>query len=135
MLAGQAQKEFFVNRSLSLIDALLQNSVVSSLSVPPADPSDGEVFRVVSPASNEWDGHGDEIAIRLAGAWHFLKPQPGMSLFDRDAGVSLYYDTAWERPIEPTAPIGGTIVDAEARQMLSEVIEVLRKARIFAPTS
>ena len=57
-----------------------------------------------------------------------------MSFFDRGAGLLLYYDSAWETAIEPTAPTGGTTIDAEITKMLSEIVEALKKARVFAPT-
>ncbi len=132
LFAGQAQKEFFVNQSLSLIDTLLQNAVVASIANPPLDAEEGASYRVTSLATDSWTGHEDEIAIKLGGGWHFLMPTRGMTIFDRQAGTFVHYQLDWQTAAEPTLQRGGDNIDAEARQMLTELIEALRSIGIFA---
>lgn len=132
LFAGQAQKEFFLNQSFSVIDALMGQSVLDSLITPPASNSDGDVYRIISPATGEWVGHEGEIAVFIGGDWTFISPQAGMRLFDRAAGVHLVYKNDWESAIEPALPAGGTTVDTEARQMLSELVQALRISGLFA---
>lgn len=134
LFPGQAQKEFFVNQSLVVIDALLQQGVSESRTVPPADPSEGQCFRILSGAGEEWAGHEHEIAVSVADAWHFVAPAAGMRFFDRGAGVFLHYDGGWQTATEPAVPDTGTTVDAEVRAALGELIEALRKVGIFANT-
>lgn len=132
LFAGQAQKEFFVNQSLSLIDAVLRNGFDDSITTPPTESAEGASYRVISTATESWEGHEDEIAIQLGGVWHFLIPQEGMTMFDRQAGSFMHYNSEWQSAIEPTNPAGGANIDAEARQMLSELVEALRMVGIFA---
>ncbi len=135
LFSGQAQKEFFLNQSLTLIDALLQQSVLDSLPSPPASPADGDTYRVTSVATAEWAGQEDRIAVRVGGDWLFLEAKEGMRLFDREHGAFVHFNGQWESPVEPSAPSGGGTIDAEARQMLNDLVEVLRKTGVFANPS
>lgn len=132
LFAGQAQKEFFFNQAISLVDALGSNCVVSSAHTPPAAPIDGECYRVSAPGENDWFGHDDEIAVRIGGTWHFVTPYVGMAVFDRAADTLIHYKAGWNAAVEPLAPSGGTTVDLEARAALSELIEALRNLGVFA---
>jgi hypothetical protein len=115
-----------------MVDALLSASVVDSLPAPPAAATDCETFRVTAPATGEWEGREDQIAVLTAGSWQFVGPQEGMSIFDRQAATLVHYSSGWESAVEPSAPTSGTSVDAEARQMLSDLVEALRVTGIFA---
>lgn len=44
LVAGQAQKEFFVNQALGLLDALHARAVIASRPAPPAAAAEGEPF-------------------------------------------------------------------------------------------
>lgn len=125
LIAGQAQKEFFVNQALSLIDSLHARSITASLPVPPASTSDGESFRVTAPATGAWAGHEGEIAVRIAGAWHFVPPAEGIRLFDRGAGHMLVFRSQWISASAPASPSGGTVVDAEVRAGLAALIQAM----------
>lgn len=127
LFAGQAQKEFFVNQALSLIDALLQHSVVSSLDAPPNTVSDGEAFRILAPASAEWIGEEDSLAVSIGGAWHFVRPNAGMMIFDQQHGQHLVFTTQWEAASSPATPNGGSVVDVEARAAINHLIQELER--------
>lgn len=132
LFSGQAQKEFFINQSLVVIDALLQRGVNDSLVAPPSDPEEGQCFRIKGGAADDWAGHDDELAVRVAGSWHFVLPLDGMCIFDRGAGAILYFNAGWQTATEPSAPSTGSTVDTEVRAALSELIEALRNVGIFA---
>ncbi len=135
LFSGQAQKEFFLNHSFSVVDALLQISVMDSISTPPLVSSEGECYRVTSPADGEWTGHEDEIAVFISGAWTYVAPSQGMTVYDRNIGASIHYDSSWQTAIEPGLPTGGTTVDAEARLALEELILALKTIGILANPS
>lgn len=134
LFAGQAQKEFFVNQSLTLVDALMTNSALDSISTPPTNPGEGAVYRIVSSADGDWAGHDDEIAIFIGSAWHFVTPKTGQTLFDVQSGAFLHYNAGWQSPVEPAQATGGTTIDTEARQMLAGLVEALQKAGVFSNT-
>ena len=131
LFSGQAQKEFFINHALSLIDAILAGVVVDTTDTPPTNPSEGSCFRVDGPANEDWAGHEGDIAIWLGSSWHFVAPYDGMNFFDQTATSLVHYNSGWSAALAPSEPVGGITVDAEARTAISELIEELRKIGIF----
>ncbi len=126
LIAGQAQKEFFVNQALCILDALYVRAVKASLPAPPATAADGDCFRVMSPASQAWAGREDQVAVMIGGAWHFIGAREGMQMFDQTAGHTLMFATQWERARAPGLPTGGTVVDSEARTAIRSLIQSLQ---------
>jgi Protein of unknown function (DUF2793) len=56
--ASQAQKHVTHNEALSLIDGLMQLSVISrALATPPATPLDGDRYLVAASPTAAWAGH------------------------------------------------------------------------------
>ncbi len=133
LVAGQAQKEFFVNQALAILDAFAPRAIVASLPEPPSEPAEGDCFRVVAPASQAWIGCEDHIAIRIGGAWHLVPPRDGMRLFDRVADRDLFFQSTWQSATAPAAPAGGTVIDTEARAALVNLIEALGQIGILGP--
>lgn len=133
LFTGQAQKEFTLNQSLSVIDALLPGVVVDSLGSPPSEAIDSECYRVTSPSSGEWTGKEENIAVRIAGGWQFLSPFRGLRIFDKSLGACLFYDSQWQAASEPDVVSGGAIVDVEARVALDQILGTLRAMGILPP--
>jgi hypothetical protein len=131
-LAGQAQKEFFVNQALCLLDAVQMRTVKASQSVPPALPIDSDCYRVKAPATGAWAGREDRVAVRIAGDWHYVEPVQGMTLFDQAADSMLIYRSGWKLAVAPALPAGGSAIDAEARAALGAVIQALKEVGILA---
>lgn len=129
---GQVQKEFFVNQSLAMIDVWMRGTVIGSSESPPSVVEEGDCFRVKSVALGEWAEHEDEIAVRIGGAWQFVPPAAGMTLFDQQAGQRLCYRDRWESAGISATVAGGSTIDAEARALLEALIEELRRTGILA---
>lgn len=126
LFAGQAQKEFMINKSLSILDAIMPSSIIESLSAPPNTWTDGSAYRVTATATEGWATKEDMIAIAVAGSWHFLPPYPGMRVFDQAADCMLLYRSAWQFAVEPTAPSSGAVVDDQARAAILQIVAALR---------
>lgn len=135
MLSGQAQKEFYVNQALTVLDALAQQALVNSLPQPPSNASEGDCYRVTAPALGAWSEHADHIAIRIAGSWHFVAPAEGILMFDRAADRWLCFRSAWQNAPAITAPSGGAIIDVEARAALAQLVAGLRSLGLVAPVT
>jgi hypothetical protein len=131
MLSGQSQKEFYVNEAHALTDALLHAACEGETADPPATPVEGEAWLVASGASGEWTGEDGKLASRQSGNWLFTAPSHGMRLFDRATGQLLLYRGGWQRPAAPSPASGGSVVDAEARAVIAELITALVDAGIF----
>lgn len=135
LIAGQAQKEFFVNQAICVLDALNAHVVTASLGVPPASPAEGACFRIVTPAAGAWSGQADSLAILAGGAWHFIAPIAGMQIFDQQAGHQLVFRAGWKHADAPAAPAGGSVVDTEARSAIGALIQSLVAVGMLAPDS
>lgn len=132
LFSGQAQKEFSLNQAFTIVDAMLQRGVVSSLNTPPSPAEEGDCYRVLSGATGEWLGHEDSLAIRIGGAWHFVTPKAGMTIFDQTSEQMLLFNAGWVTATGPANPTGGATVDTEARAAISELVEALRIMGLFA---
>jgi hypothetical protein len=147
IVPGQAQKELFHNEALALVDAALHPVVEGApLTAPPLSPAVGDAWLVGSAPTGAWAGQAGALAIWTAGGWRFVRPQPGMLVWDRVAGFHRRWTgTEWNdgdlvgasltiggeqvvggRGGPIASPSGGTTIDAEARNAVAAVIVALR---------
>lgn len=131
LFSGQAQKEFFLNQALAMLDAVIVWSVEDTMDAPPPNTQEGHCYLVSSNASGDWQGHDDEIAVRIGGAWQFISPVNGMDVFDRTLGQKLFFRTSWEAAAVPQEPTGGAVVDNEARAAIVEILNSLQNLGIL----
>jgi hypothetical protein len=132
LAVGQAQKEFVLNEALSLLDAVHPRAVRASQPAPPASPAEGDCFRVTAPASGLWAGHADSLAVLVAGDWHFISPAEGMVIFDRARDHLLVFRAEWAQAIIPALPVGGSVIDVEARAALAALVGALQGIGLLA---
>lgn len=116
---------------MCLLDTLHARSVVASRPSPHSDAADGTSYRITAPATAEWTGKEDNLAVRISGAWHFIVPQEGMLVFDQDAGLQLVFRSAWTRAVTPAGPTGGTVIDTQAREAIAALIQTLQAVGVF----
>lgn len=134
LVAGQAQKEFFVNEAFARIDALLHPAIEGEATEPPAAPQPGECWLVAAPATGPWAQHEEELASWDGTQWTFCTPHEGMMLFDRAAGARIVFRTGWQRITRPAAPAGGAVVDSEARAAITLMRDMLATLGLFPCT-
>lgn len=132
LFAGQAQKEFFVNQSLAILDALTPRAVIATLAGPPAQPEEGACYLVAQAAAGEWSTKADHLALSVAGSWHFIAPAEGMLMFDRSSGRWLCFRNGWQSAVALAAPTGGSVIDIEARNTLALLVENLQTLGLLA---
>jgi len=97
LAAAQAQKHVTVNEALDHLDGLVQLSVISStLTAPPATPSEGDRYIVAASATGAWAGWDGSVAHFSGGAWLRLIPQTGWIGWNqaRSAGI-VWTGSAW----------------------------------------
>jgi hypothetical protein len=131
LFSGQAQKEFFVNEAHALTDALLACVVEGEASARPPTAAEGSAWLVADGATGEWASHSGAIACRQGGNWIFVAPTDGLRILDRSTGQSRTFFGAWHIPVSPAEPIGGSVVDAEARAVIVEILTALRLATVL----
>ena len=132
LVAGQAQKEFFVNEALARIDLLLCPVVEGELAAPPSQPLAGQCWVVAPSPSGSWIGQETALACWDGAQWTFAFPQTGQTAYDLSTDARLCFDGAWQRALLPPAPQSGTTVDTEARAALTAVLEILRTFKLAA---
>jgi hypothetical protein len=132
LIPGQAQKEFFVNQALVILDSLYPQTVAGSQPEPPPDAPEGVCYRVTGPAVQEWAGCEDHIAVRIGGDWHFIAPREGMRMFDRGSEQVLLFRSGWQAAASAAAPIGGAVIDVEARAAIGQLLKALQDTGILA---
>jgi Protein of unknown function (DUF2793) len=146
--AGQAQKEFFHNEALQMLDLLVAAAVEEGpRSNPPASPVVGACYIVGASPSGGWVGKDGCIAGFTSGGWRFIPATEGMIAFVKSAEVwAGYRSGAWELGIVRGAslvldgnqvvgsqlaaiagPSGGTVVDTESRTAINQILAALRQ--------
>lgn len=133
LFSGQAQKEVFINEALSRIDGLIHCAIAGQTAAPPASPTDGAAWLVAPNANAEWAGHEGHIALRQNGRWDFVVPYDGLRVVNISNGQDMrFFSGNWRAPVTPSAPVGGSTIDVEARSMLSALVTALQQAGIFS---
>jgi len=62
----------------------------------PPTPVKGKRYIVASPATGDWVGQENNIAIYNGSTWDFIVKKEGMKLWDKNENLFLHYDgTAW----------------------------------------
>lgn len=152
--AGQAQKEVDHNEAIALIDLALHATVIAAgRNVPPEDPAAGQCWIVGVAPVGQWAGRAGSIAGWSAGGWRFVAPRAGMAAWDAEERVALRYDgVTWTRGVARTdglyvdgekvvgqrgsaitPPVGGSVVDQEAREALIQILNALQEHGLVAP--
>lgn len=151
---GQSQKELLHNEALQLIEMLVAASVEEpARNDPPAEPATGTCYLIgVAPTGN-WAQYPEHLAAFTSAGWRFLAPVAGMAAIVKPSGLtSTYGASGWEtgvvraqrieigglqvigsRAAAVGDPAGGTLVDAEARAALSQILSALRSHGMIAP--
>ena len=133
LYAGQAQKEVFVNESLSIADALLHCAIESEAATPPPAPNDGQAWLIAADATGVWAGKTGMLACRQGGQWFYIAPRDGMRVVNKTSEQDMRRIAGvWRAPDAQAIPTGGGTIDAEARSAISGLIQKLRDVGIFA---
>jgi hypothetical protein len=151
--SGQAQKEMTHNEALALLDIAVQPVVeAAGADTPPMSPAAGQCWIVGTAPTGVWTGRAGALAGWTPSGWRFLMPRTGWSAWAKDSGLTVRYDgenwimgalaaarieingvqvlAAQQAAID--TPDGGTIIDTEAREVLTNVINALRTHGLIA---
>jgi Protein of unknown function (DUF2793) len=153
IVAGQAQKEVTHNEALMRLDALVQPCVESiGDNVPPVAPQLGACWIVGTAPRGAWADEANNLACWTSGGWRFVAAKKGMTVWSIPDGVSAtYLGTEWSigrvpakaviidgkqivGPQSPgiAAPANGSLIDAEARVAIGQILSVMRNHGLIA---
>ncbi len=122
------------------------------LATPPAGPQAGQCWIVAEGATGAWSGHEGSVAEWDGAGWSFLPSALGMIALIRDeAIVAVHTDAGWQADFLPVGglsidgeqlfgaprsnvmePVGGSVIDVEARNCLGELLVYLRSQGIIS---
>ena len=106
LAAAQSQKHVTHNEALSMLDALVQASVLSAdMQAPSTNPQEGDAYLVAATplAGSVFAGQGLNLAWFSGGVWRFLSPQSGWLVFVRATNTFVvYYSGLWHALDEGT---------------------------------
>ncbi|MEQ1540002.1 MAG: DUF2793 domain-containing protein [Sphingorhabdus sp.] len=131
LYVGQAQKEITHNEALARIDALLYPVVEAELALPPTgltSSSDGLCWLIGSAAIGQWEGRTGQIARWSDGSWRYISPVEGMTVWLVSGSKRLFYIGGdWNSPSAINSPVGGAVIDLEARAAIEAILGHLRQ--------
>jgi hypothetical protein len=97
MTGAQSQKHITHNDALLILDAVVQATVTSvTLTAPPGSPTEGVCYVVAASPTGAWSGKANNIAVFVSGAWRFIEPKTGWSIWNLTMGSTLRWNgTSW----------------------------------------
>jgi hypothetical protein len=151
--AGQAQKEMTHNEALALLDLIVQPYVIAIADIPPETPEPGDAWLIGDAPEGAWTGRAGAVAGWSEAGWRYVPPSAGMRISLGDSGLGAEYrEGSWivgeihaERlliggvqlvgPRAPAiaSPIGGSVIDGEARAAILAVLSALRDHGLIGP--
>jgi Protein of unknown function (DUF2793) len=138
---------------LLLIDALAHPALESrSLTAPPAAPLPGQIWLVGAAATGDWLGKAGQLVIWTSGGWRFIQPKTGMMLWSKVDAVFIHFTgVGWaigswpvqqlmvagqkvisDRQPAIADPIGGAVLDSQARAAISYILNAMRAHGLIA---
>jgi Protein of unknown function (DUF2793) len=118
--AAQAQKHVTHNEAMTLLDTLVQLSVLDKdLTAPPGGPEEGDTYIVATGATGAWEGWDKRIARYIDGQWRSYLPGQGdgagwLAYVIDEATLYVFTGTAWEQLYVAEGHSGVSSVNGEA---------------------
>lgn len=92
----QASKYLTHNTALRQLEGWLIRIKDRDLATPPGSPAEGDTYLVAASGTGAWSGQDGKLAVYISGAWSFLAPFEGLSLWVNDEDTRITYDgAAW----------------------------------------
>jgi len=93
--SNQSQKEVTANVALVQIDAILNVGVIDlDLATPPGSPAEGDLYIVAAGGTGDWATHDGDVTYFSNGAWVFIDPNAGFTLWVTDENTLYTFDGA-----------------------------------------
>ena len=86
-----------MNENFRILEALTVGKVVDrDLTAPPGTFVDGAMYLLPGSPTGGWATHGNQLAIGIAGIYHYRTPIAGMRIWVVDEAVHLVYNgSSW----------------------------------------
>lgn len=88
----QDQPHVTVNEALRILDCLTQLRILDrDLTAPPGSPTDGDCYLPAGPATGDWAGQENAVAMYIGTAWVFRFPRDGWRAYVVDEAQNIQY--------------------------------------------
>lgn len=153
LIAGQAQKETTHNEALQILDFVGAGAVAEPpRNDPPASPVIGDCYIVGPAPTGAWTDWASALAGYSAGGWRRIPAVVGMGVYVQSTDQwATYRAGGWElgalrgsmlmidgqqvvgaQAAAIPSPTGGSIMDAEARATIGQILAALRSHGLVA---
>lgn len=101
--ASQAQKHVTHNEALTLLDTLVQLSVIDKdLTAPPVSPTEGDCYIVAATGTGAWTGWDSRIVRYIDGEWRSYLPGAGsgegwLAYVQDEDTIYVFTGAAWQQ--------------------------------------
>lgn len=96
VLVDQDGKRFKNSAVYAPRSGVYTDVISKTVTEPPADPDDGDIYIVGVGATEDWATHDNKVAIFAGGVWYFEIPSAGaLAWINADAGYSRFTGSAW----------------------------------------
>ena len=118
--AAQAQKHVTHNEGMTLLDTLVQLSVLDKdLSTPPGSPVEGDTYIVAGGGTGAWIGWDKQIARFIDGTWRSYLPGQGdgagwLAYVIDKSTLYVFTGTEWEQLFVAEGHSGVSSINGEA---------------------
>ena len=131
---GQAQKELYHNEAILSLEVVVSGTVEEGpINAPPAAPADGQSFLVGPAPTGAWAGRASTIAAYDSYGWRYISAAEGCRMWVKAAdSLAILRDGEWLLGGAIAAPAGGSVVDAEARATIDQILTALRDQGVIA---
>ena len=142
------------NEALALLDVAISAAIDGFLiDTPPTSPAVGSSYVVGANPTGAWAGRARALAGYTDGGWRFIAAFEGLTALDKASGETTVFRAGrWEKGQARAArlsiggnqvvgargaaiaePVGGAIVDTEARAAIAAILVRLRQHGLIAP--
>ncbi len=103
LAASQAQKHVTHNEGMTLLDTLVQLSVIDKdLTAPPVSPAEGDCYIVAATGTGAWSGWDNRIARYIDGEWRSYLPGAGsgegwLAYVQDEDTIYVFTGSAWQQ--------------------------------------
>lgn len=94
---NQSQKELTINEALTIIDSVLNNSIINiNVNNIPLNPASGDLYHIGDSATGEWENYLGHMAVYTDGGWRYFMPRHGFIMWSNAHDSKIVYKQgAW----------------------------------------
>lgn len=134
LAVGQAQKEYTHNEALLLMDNLINPSIHSILDNPDEideavnTSEESRAWLISDTPSGIWSQRANQIVVQTPNGFRYIEAVSGMRIYNEQSEcIMMFKEGYWYMAPILTVPVGGDVIDSQARESISVILDSLRQ--------